>query len=166
VGRAGKATGLAVLLAGAILAGCSSNPASQSTTTTRAGRPPPLATTTTTTSTTTTVPTTSAPPVQSSTVHVQISGSTAGVEFTSSAVSGSLSPAPGAFSQGGTVYTFTVSGVVFSGPPSTTTAAGGLITSVVVSGGSGGPTIKITLSSPASHTAYGLGHDQVSVTFS
>jgi hypothetical protein len=148
----------------ALAAGCSSPATNDSTTTTVGGKAPPLATTTTSTSTT--VPPTTVPTVQSTSVQVQITGSTATVDFPSSSVSGSLSPQPGSFSQGGTVYTFEVSGVQYSGSPSTTTATGGLITSVVVSSGSGGPTIAVTLSSPQAHATYGLGHDEVGVSFS
>jgi hypothetical protein len=112
------------------------------------------------------VPQTTVPPVQSASVQVQITGSTATIDFTSSSVSGSLSPGAGTFSDGGTLYTFVVSGVSFSGSPSTTTAAGALISSVEISGGSGGATVAIKLSSPTSHESYGLGHDEVGVTFS
>ena len=112
------------------------------------------------------MPPTTVPSVQSTSVQVQISGATATIDFTSSSVSGSLSPAAGTFSEGATLYTFAVSGVSFTGSPSTTTATGGLISSVVVSGGSGGATVTIKLSSPTGHETYGLGHDEVGVTFS
>jgi hypothetical protein len=147
-----------------LAAGCSSPAANHSATTTVRGKAPPRATTTTTT--TTTVPPTTVPTVQGTSVQIHITGSTATVDFASSSVSGSLSPEPGSFSQGGIVYTFTVSGVQYSGSPSTTTATGGLITSVVVSSGSGGATIAVTLLSPQSHATYGLGHNEVGVSFS
>jgi hypothetical protein len=36
---------------------------------------------------------------------------------------------------------------------------------VTVSGGSGGATVTVKLSSPASRASYGLGHDAVGVSF-
>lgn len=97
---------------------------------------------------------------------MQISGSQASITFTSSDISGSLDPQPGTFSQGGTVYQFVVAGVQFTGASASATQSGGLIKTVTVSAASGGATVVVTLSSPASHTSYGLGHNEVGVLFS
>lgn len=90
-----------------------------------------------------------------------ITGSTATLAFASSNVQSSVSTSPGTFSQGGTVFTFTVFGVDYTGAPSTTTATGGLIESVVVTASNGGPTVTAALSAPASHVTFGIGHDEV-----
>lgn len=157
---------LALLGLVALAAGCSSTPSpSTSTTSTTEGKRPPLATTSTTAATTVPAPNTSST-IAATGVQVEINGSTAAVEFTSASVSGTLSPNAGNFSQGDTVYTFTVSGVSFSGSPAPTTASGGLIASVRVAGDGGVPTITVTLASPATHASYGLGHDEVAVVFS
>ncbi len=113
-----------------------------------------------------TTTTTTAVPVQSSSAQIQISGSSATISFTSSDISGSLSPETGTFSQGGTVYIFMVSGVQFTGSPATATATTGLINSVAVAQGSGGAMVTVKLTSPAAHATYGLGHNEVGVTFS
>jgi hypothetical protein len=164
----GRLIWLSALVAiAAVAAGCSSSPtASHATTSTT--RPVHRHETTTSTSTTSTSAptTTTAPPVPSSNVVVQISGSSATIQFTSSDVSGSLSPETGTFSQGGTVYTFLISGVQYSGGPSITTATGGLIASLKVSSSTGGASITIMLTGPASHASYGLGHDEVGVSLS
>ena len=124
---------------------------------------------TATSTTTTTVvagSTTTSPPVQSSSVQVQISGSQATISFASSDVSGSLSPQPGTFSQGGTVYEFVISGVQFTGASTTQSQSGGLISSVTVSSASGGAAVTVKLTAPASHSSYGLGHNEVGVIVS
>jgi hypothetical protein len=149
---------------GLVAAGCSSSPAAdKSATTTTALRHHQA---TTTTSTTVPSSTTTAPPVQSSDAQIQIMGSSATISFTSSDISGSISPGTGTFSDGDTLYTFTVSGVQFTGSPATSTATGGLIGSVTVAQGSGGATVAVKLTSPAAHASYGLGHNEVGVTFS
>ncbi|MGH8995372.1 MAG: hypothetical protein ACRDYB_04965 [Acidimicrobiales bacterium] len=167
--RAGTRTRawLAVAAVGALGAGCSSPAASHSsTTTTKARHHVAPATSTTTTTTTSPGSTTTAPPVQSSEVQVQISGPSATLTFTSADISGSLSPQTGSFSQGGTIYTFVVSGVHYTGAPSTTTTTGGLIKTVAVASSAGGASVTVTLSSSASHASYGLGHNEVGVKFS
>jgi hypothetical protein len=161
--RLGAVAVLSVAL-GLTAAGCSSSPATDRSTTTTTTRH--HAQTTTTTSTTVASSTTTSPSVQSSTAQIQIQGSGATVTFTSSDISGSINPEAGTFSQGGTVYTFTVSGVQFTGSPASSTASGGLISSVSVAAGSDGATVTVKLTSPAAHASYGLGHDEVGVTFS
>ncbi|MGH9045293.1 MAG: hypothetical protein ACRDVP_10765 [Acidimicrobiales bacterium] len=162
----------ALLAAGAIASACSSAPTSSnrsaSTSTTQASRPHASASTTgpTTATTAPVAPTTTSPPVQASTVQVQIAGATATIQFTSSDVSGSLFPQKGTFGAGGTLYIFTVSGVAYSGSPSTTVSTSGLIGSVAVSAGHNGAQVTIKLSSPATHASYGLGHNEVGVSFS
>ncbi len=155
---------------GLVAAACSSSPAASrsATTTTRPGHRPHQATTTTASTTTTTAPpaTTTAPPVQSSSVQIVIHGSGVDITFASSDVSGTLSPQSGAFSQGGTVYTFTIAGVQFTGAPATSPGTGGLIGSVTVAQGSGGAAVTVKLTSPAGNTTFGLGHNEVGVTFS
>ena len=101
--------------------------------------------------------------MQSPAVKVQISGASAIVDFTSASLTGSLSPSAGVFGQGGTVFTFTVGGVSYSGSPTTTTATSGLITSVEVSAAGTGATVTIKLSSPASRSQFAIGHTQVGV---
>ena len=150
-----------------VLAGCSSAPSathlSRSTTTTLAkGKPPPLATTTSASTTTSTAP----PTEVAASVDIQISGSSAIVAFSSSSLTGSLAPSPGTFSQGGRVFTFTVSGVQYTGSPSTQTATGGLITEVQVSASSGGATVTVQLAASTSNAQFGIGRSQVGVTFS
>ncbi len=148
-------------------ASCSSpSPASHHASAPAHRRRPAATTTTSTTTTTASTTTTTAPPVPSSHVVVGISGSSATIEFTSSDLTGSLDPMTGTFSQGGTVYTFVIGGVHYSGTPTTATASGGLITSVAVSGANAGATVTVTLSAPASHASYGLGHNEVGVSFS
>jgi hypothetical protein len=97
---------------------------------------------------------------------VQIAGASATIEFPTASLIGSVSPGQGAFSSGGTVYTFVISGVSYTGAPSTTTAAGGLIASVQVAPSNGGPMVTVHLSSAASHADLGEGHDEVGVAFS
>jgi len=97
---------------------------------------------------------------------VQISGASAIVEFTSASLTGSLSPSAGVFSQGGTVFAFTVSGVAYSGAPVTTTATGGLIVSVEVSAAPTGAAVSVKLSGPASHSQFAIGRSQVGVALS
>ncbi|HLJ07085.1 MAG TPA: hypothetical protein VKX24_01000 [Acidimicrobiia bacterium] len=155
-----------VLLTGALgLAACASPSASHTTTTTRPA--PPRATTTTTTvapsTTTTTGPTVTAVP---GSVTVQVNGASATIAFSSASLTGTVGTADGAFGQGGTVYTFTVTGVTYSGAPSTTAGNGGLIASVSVGPGQGGALVTVKLSSPASHASFGEGHDVVGVQFS
>jgi len=159
--------GIALSGAALVLAACTSSPSATHSSTTGTGKPPRTATTTTTTTTAPpTAPLTSAPSVQSGTVSVTISGATAGIRFVSSSVTGSLSPGGGTFSQGGTVYTFTITGVQYTGTPVVSTASGGLIISVSVAAANAGVNVSVKLSSPASHAAYGLGHGEVGVTFS
>ena len=148
--RLGALAGLSVAV-GVLATGCSSSPTAAKSTTTTSTVPPPA---------------TTAPPVQSSTAQVVIQGSGATISFTSSDISGSLAPQPGTFSQGGTLYTFTVTGVQYSGSPATSTATGGLIQSVTVAHGSGGAVVIAKLASSAAHASYGLGHNEVGVTFS
>jgi hypothetical protein len=158
--------GVASLVAlAALVAGCSSPAVHQARATTTT-RPPSRSTTTTTSTTVPPTSTTTAPPVVSSHVVVGISGPSATIEFTSSDISGSVLPQTGTFSQGGTVYTFAITGVRYAGAPSTTRATGGLIASVTVSGASTGAQVTVTLTSPASHASYGLGHNEVGVSFS
>jgi hypothetical protein len=149
-----------------LAAGCSSTPAASSRSTTTTTARHHAQTATTTTPTTIASSTTTAPPVQSSTAQIQIQGSAATITFASSDISGSISPETGTFSQGGTVYTFIVSGVQFTGSPTTSTASGGLISSVTVSAGPSGATVTAKLTGPAAHASYGLGHNEVGVTFS
>jgi hypothetical protein len=104
--------------------------------------------------------------VESGTVSVTISGASADIRFVSSSVTGSLSPGTGTFSQGGTVYTFTITGVQYTGAPVDSTATGGLIASVAVAAASTGVSVSVKLSSPASRASFGLGHDQVGIQFS
>lgn len=156
---------------GLIAAGCSSNPTADRsvTTTTRVRHHARQTTTTSTTSTTTTTappPTTTAPPVQSSSAQIVIHGSGADISFASSDISGSLNPQAGTFSQGGTLYTFTIGGVQYNGSPASSSATGGLIASVTVAQGSGGATVTVRLTSPAAHATFGLGHNEVGVSFS
>ena len=165
--------GLSVGVAAAALsvaAGCSSSPASDLSTTSTTGHRAVPATSSTTTTTTTTPPTaatTTTVGIETATVKVQISGPSATIDFVSSSVTGSLSPANGSFSQGGTVYAFPVTGVQYTGAPSTTSATGGLIASVTVAAASaGGVTVTVDLTSAASHASLGLGHDEVGVQFS
>jgi len=166
--RFGAWAGIGLSGAALVLSGCTSSPSPARSSTTGIGQPPRAATSTTTTTTTAppTSPLTSAPSVQSGTVSVTISGASAGIRFVSSSVTGSLSPGGGAFSQGGTVYTFTITGVQYTGTPVVATASGGLIVSVAVAAASAGVNVSVKLSSPASHASLGLGHDQVGVQFS
>ncbi|HEX3980771.1 MAG TPA: hypothetical protein VHW93_06090 [Acidimicrobiales bacterium] len=97
---------------------------------------------------------------------MQISGASATIEFPTASLTGSVSPGQGAFSQSGTVYTFVIAGVSYTGAPATTTATGGLIVSVQVASGSGGSVVTVHLSSAASHADLGEGHDEVGVAFS
>jgi hypothetical protein len=156
-----------VLLTGALgLAACASPSASHSTTTTRPAAPPRATTTTTTSApstTTTTGPSVTAVP---SSVKVQVNGASATISFSSASLAGTVGTADGAFGQGGTVYTFTVTGVTYSGAPSTTAGNGGLIASVTVGPGQGGVLVTVKLSGPASHASFGEGHDVVGVQFS
>ena len=110
---------------------------------------------------------TTAPKVPSATVEVEIAGGTALVQFVSSTLNGDLTPTNPAFIQANMVFTFTVQGVNYSGPPQTTSAGtSGLITQVVVTSSNGGVTVEVKLSAPASHYAFGQGHNQVGVTLS
>ena len=157
------------LAAGLILAGCSASPSGSGSgsgthphaapraraTTTTSSTAPPVATTTTT-----------APPIQATAVQILVSGASATLEFPTSSLTGTVSPGQGAFSQGGTLYTFVVSGVSYSGPPTTRQGNGGLVSSVQVASGSGGPVVTVHLSGPASHAALGEGHAEVGVQFS
>lgn len=147
--------------------GCGSAPsASHPTSTTQPPSKAPHATTTsisTPSTTTTTGPTVTALPAS---VNVQISGATATVQFSSASLTGVVNPTDGAFSQGGTVYTFTVTGVSYSGAPTTKTASGGLIASVTVGPDQNEALVTVKLSSPASHASFGEGHDEVGVEFS
>lgn len=161
-----------VVVALSVAAGCSSSPSPARSTTSGTGhRAVPATSSTTTTTTTTTQPsaaaTTTTPGIQTSSVKVTISGASATIDFVSSSITGSLTPANGSFSQGGTLYVFPVTGVDYTGAPTTASATGGLIASVSVAAASaGGVTVTVTLSSPASHASLGLGHDEVGVQFS
>jgi hypothetical protein len=150
-----------------IAAGCSSSPAASRSTTTTTGHRAVPATSSTTTTTTQPPATTTTTGIPTSTVKITITGASASIQFVSSSISGSLSPGTGSFGQGGTVYSFPVTGVQYSGAPTTASATGGLITSVSVTAApGGGVSVTVNLSSPTSHASLGLGHDEVAVEFS
>jgi len=157
------------LASGLILAGCSASPSgSGAGSGTHPHVAPPVRATTSTSSTVPPVATTTttAPPIQATAVQILVSGASATLEFPTSSLTGTVSPGQGAFSQGGTVYSFVVSGVSYSGPPTTKPGNGGLIGSVQVASGSGGAVVTVHLSGPASHAALGEGHAEVGVQFS
>jgi len=157
-----------------ISAGCSSGTEStaHSTTSTTATRhpPKPKPTAPAPPTTTTTVPasTSTTPPVQTSSIEVGISGPTVTLTFLSADLTSALSTAGAVFTQGGTIFTFIVTGVSYSGSTTTTSpsVAGGLVSQVVVSPTNGGITVEVKLSGPASHYTFGLGHNEVGVMLS
>jgi hypothetical protein len=170
-----SATSVVGALAAALLLGLAAGCSTATAPTTAPSRGHHHAATTTTgaptTTTTSTPPVTTAantaPPEQASTVQVQINGATTIVTFDSSDLSGTLQTANPGFNASGTTFTFTISGVSYSGTPVTTTAAGtGLISQVVVSGTSGGASVVVSLRSAASHDEFGLGRDTVGVSLS
>jgi hypothetical protein len=164
--RARLATIALVVLAG-IGAGCSSRSESTThpTTSTTAASPkitaPRQPTTTTLAASTSTIP-----PVQTSSVEVGITGATVTLTFLSG-LTGALSTRGEVFDQGGTVFTFVVTGVSDSGSTTTSpSVAGGLVSQVVVSPTNGGITVEVKLSRPASHYTFGLGHNEIGVMLS
>ena len=151
-------------LLAAVAAGCSSAPPSS--------KAPPArhkssASTTSVPLATTTTPTTApAQSLQASSIQVQITGSSAEVQFASSDLSGSLQTADPGFSAGGTIFSFLVEGVSYSGAAVTTTSTStsGLISQVVASADSNGVSVRVTLRSQATSYQLGLGHDLVGLT--
>jgi hypothetical protein len=154
-----------MLLVGA--AGCSSaHPSSHA-----ARRRSSASTTSIPSASTTTTPTaTSAPPgsLQASSIQLQITGSTAVIQFASADLNGSLQTADPGFSAEGMIFSFLVEGVAYSGSPVTTssTSASGLIGQVVASAAPDGVSVRVTLRSPATSYQLGLGHDLVGLTLS
>lgn len=106
--------------------------------------------------------------MQTSSIEVGISGPTVKLTFLSADLTGALSTGSAVFAQGGTIFTFTVTGVSYSGSATTTSPSvtGGLVSQVVVSPTNGGITVEVTLSGPASHYTFGLGHNEVGVMLS
>jgi len=157
-----------------ISAGCSSGTEStaQNTTSTTATRHAPKVKSTApgppTTTTTVLASTSTTPPVQTSSIEVGISGPTVTLTFLGADLTGALSTEGAVFTQGGTIFTFIVTGVSYSGSATTTSpsVAGGLVSQVVVSPTNGGITVKVKLSGPASHYTFGLGHNEVGVMLS
>jgi hypothetical protein len=152
----------------AVAAGCSSTPPSP--------KAPPArhtssASTTSVPSTTTTAPPATTAPAQSlqaSSIQVQVTGSSAVVQFASSDLSSSLQTADPGFSAGGTIFSFLVEGVSYSGAPvtATSTSTTGLISQVVASADPNGVSVRVTLRSEATGYQLGLGHDLVGLTLS
>jgi hypothetical protein len=90
------------------------------------------------------------------------------IQFASSDLSGSLQTADPEFTAGGTIFSFQVEGVSYSGSPVTaaSTSASGLIGQVVASADPNGVSVRVTLRSPATNYQLGLGHDLVGLTLS
>ncbi|GEM_PF-5403440 len=96
-----------------------------------------------------------------------VAGSTATIQFTSAAVSGSLKPTSPAFNSAGTQFTFTITGVTYTGGHVYGTGSPqDLISEVEVSSASNGVSVVVSLRSARSKYQFGLGHDQVGVSFS
>lgn len=156
-----------ILLVGA--AGCSSgHPGSPGPSTPHKSSAPTTAIRATTTTAPSATAPSSAPPLAASSIQLQITGSTAVVQFASADLSGSLATADPGFSAGGTVFSFLVQGVTYSGSPvtATSTSATGLIDQVVASANPGGVSVRVTLRSEATGYQLGLGHDLVGLTLS
>jgi hypothetical protein len=90
------------------------------------------------------------------------------IQFASSDLSGSLQTADPGFSAGGTVFSFLVEGVSYSGAPVTASSSSttGLVDQAVASAATGGVSVRVTLRSPATAYQLGLGHDEVGLTLS
>ena len=152
------------MLLASVAAGCSSAPPSP--------KAPPAqhkssaSTTSVPSATTTTATTAPAQSLQASSIQVQITGSSAEVQFASSDLSGSLQTADPGFSAGGTIFSFLVEGVLYSGAPvtATSTSTSGLISQVVASAAPDGVSVRVTLRSQATSYQLGLGHDLVGLT--
>ena len=164
----------AALVMAFVLAGCSSGPtaASHGSTSSTVGHSSRTTVPSKTKPATTSPPTTApaglaTPPIEAAGVEVVISGSTAIIHFTSAAVTGSLATAAPTFTSGGSAFTFSVTGVTYTGGVVTTVGVpSALVSRVVVSSASGGVAVQVTLTKATSHYQFGIGHGQVGVSFS
>jgi len=96
-----------------------------------------------------------------------ISGSTATIQFTTPAVTGTLTPTGGAFQSGGKQFTFTITGVTYTGGAVTTVGPPtNRISQVIVTAASNGVNVVASLNQAASNYQFSVKGNQVSVTFS
>jgi hypothetical protein len=158
---------LALALAGTLAAACSSSPSKHhsSTATTRTlpksvtrhpHSPPP-----------TTAPPRATTPIVVAGVEAEISSSSATISFQGPAVTGSVTPTDGSFSNGGKQFTFTITGVQYSGNTVTTDGPPtNRILAVVVNSASNGVTVQLTISPAASNHQFTVAGHTVTVSVS
>jgi len=129
--------------------------------------------TTSTTGTFGTAPTNSTPsatattPLQLAGVTVVINGSSAEIDFTPAAVTGTPTPTGPSLSNGGKTLAFSITGVTYKGGDITTVGVPtNQIGQVLVTRATTGVSVSVAMNKAASQYKFKLGNDKVTVTVS